>query len=262
MVSVDVSTSCERTNFTRKTINSKQMKKLSFLIIGVMLVLSVSFAGCNKVSEKKMKTAIDSLSYAYGVGMGFSMNQNLQEFPAEINIDLFLDVFEAALKGDTGKLAISPDEAYGIFQQCLMTAQADAAKTTKEEVTKFLEKNGKKAGVVTTPSGLQYEVIKEGDGAKPADTSVVSVHYHGTLLDGKVFDSSVERGTPAEFPLNQVIKGWTEGIQLMSVGSKYKFWIPSDLGYGDQGGGGVIKPGDLLIFEVELLNIVNPDSAN
>lgn len=237
------------------------MKKLSLLFVGVMLVLSVSFAGCNKVSEKNMKTAIDSLSYAYGVGMGFSMNQNLQEFPAEINIDLFLDVFEAALKGDTGKLAISPDEAYGIFQQCLMTAQADAAKTTKEDVAKFFEKNGKKAGVVTTASGLQYEVIKEGEGAKPADTSVVSVHYHGTLMDGKVFDSSVERGSPAQFPLNQVIKGWTEGIQLMSVGSKYKFWIPSDLAYGDQGGGGVIKPGDMLIFEVELLEIVNPDSA-
>jgi len=208
-----------------------------------------------------MKTAIDSLSYAYGVGLGFSINQNLKEFPAEINIDLFLDVFEAALRGDTGKLAISPDEAYMIFQRCLATAQADAAKKTKEEVAKFLEKNGKKAGVVTTASGLQYEVIKEGTGPKPTDTSTVSVHYHGTLMDGTVFDSSVERGNPAQFPLNQVIKGWTEGIQLMSVGSKYKFWIPSDLGYGDQGGGGVIKPGSLLIFEVELLGIVGQEPA-
>lgn len=238
------------------------MKKLSFLFVGVMLVLSVSFAGCsNKVSEKKMKTAVDSLSYAYGVGMGFSMHQNLQEFPAELNIDLFLDVFEAALKGDTGRLAISPEDAYGIFQQCLMTAQADAAKATKEEVAKFMEKNGKRAGVVTTASGLQYEVLKEGEGPKPVDTSVVSVHYHGTLMDGEVFDSSVERGAPAQFPLNQVIAGWTEGIQLMSVGSKYKFWIPSDLAYGDNGAGGMIKPGAMLVFEVELLDIVNSDSA-
>jgi FKBP-type peptidyl-prolyl cis-trans isomerase len=236
------------------------MKKLSILFMGIMLVMSVCLASCSKTSEKSMKTAVDSLSYAYGVGMGFSMNQNLKEFPADINIDLFLAVFEKALKGDTGKLAISPDEAYMVFQRCMATAQTDAAKKTKEDVTKFMEKNGKKAGVVTTASGLQYEVIKEGTGPKPSDTATVSVHYHGTLLDGTVFDSSVDRGTPAQFPLNQVMKGWTEGLQLMSVGSKYKFWIPSELGYGDQGGGGTIKPGAMLIFEVELLSIVGQEA--
>ncbi len=230
------------------------MKKLSFLFVGIMLVLSVSFASCSKTSEKRMKTSIDSLSYAYGVGMGFSLGENLkQELPVGMNIDLFLDVFEAALKGDTGKLAISPDEAYKVYQQCMMTVQAQAAEKNKKDVSKFLESNGKKAGVVTTPSGLQYEVIKEGNGPKPTDTSTVKVNYHGTLIDGKVFDSSVDRGEPVEFVLNQVIRGWNEGIKYMSVGSKYKFWIPSDLAYGDQGAGGVIKPGDLLIFEVELL---------
>jgi FKBP-type peptidyl-prolyl cis-trans isomerase FklB len=142
-----------------------------------------------------------------------------------------------------------------VFQRCLATVQAEAAEKTKAENKDFLEKNGKKAGVKTTASGLQYEVIKEGTGAKPTDTTTVSVHYHGTLMDGTVFDSSVDRGTPASFKLNQVIKGWTEGIQLMSVGSKYKFWIPSDLAYGDMGSGGVIKPGALLIFEVELLGL-------
>jgi FKBP-type peptidyl-prolyl cis-trans isomerase len=143
----------------------------------------------------------------------------------------------------------------------MVTVQQEAAVATKEEAKKFLEKNAKVSGVVTTPSGLQYQVIKEGNGPKPVDSATVSVHYHGTLLDGTVFDSSVDRGTPAEFPLNRVIKGWTEGIQLMSVGSKYKFWIPADLAYGDNGAGGQIKPGSLLIFEVELLSIkgVTPD---
>lgn len=239
------------------------MKKLSILFMGVMLVISMSFASCSKGSGGKMKTSVDSLSYAYGVGLGSSIQQNLAEFPAELNIDLFLKVFEKALRADTADLAFSSDEAIMVFQRCMATVQAEAATKTKAEAVKFLEKNGKKAGVVTTASGLQYEVIKEGTGPKPNDSSTVSVHYHGTLLDGTVFDSSVDRGNPAQFPLNRVIKGWTEGIQLMSVGSKYKFWIPSDLGYGDNGGGGKIKPGALLIFEVELLKIMDgsPEAA-
>jgi FKBP-type peptidyl-prolyl cis-trans isomerase FklB len=143
----------------------------------------------------------------------------------------------------------------------MVSAQAEAAVASKAEAKTFLEKNGKKEGVKTTASGLQYQVIKEGTGVKPTDSSMVSVNYHGTLMDGTVFDSSVERGQPAQFPLNQVIKGWTEGIKLMSVGSKYKFWIPADLAYGDQGAGGKIKPGALLIFEVELLKIIDPKEA-
>jgi len=137
----------------------------------------------------------------------------------------------------------------------MATAQAEAATKTKAEAKAFLEKNAKEKGVVTTASGLQYKIIKEGQGPKPTDTSTVSVNYNGTLLDGTVFDSSIERGQPAEFPLNRVIKGWTEGIKLMSVGSKYKFWIPSELAYGDNGAGGKIKPGALLVFDVELLAI-------
>lgn len=229
--------------------------------MGIMLVMSMSFASCSKASGGKMKTAVDSLSYAYGVGMGSSLQQNLNQFPAKLNIDLFLAVFEKALKADTANLAISPGEAYVVFQKCMATVQAESAIKTKAEAKAFLEKNGKKAGVKTTASGLQYEVIKEGTGPKPNDSSTVSVHYHGTLIDGTVFDSSVDRGNPAQFPLNRVIKGWQEGIQLMSVGSKYKFWIPSELGYGDNGGGGVIKPGALLIFEVELLKIVDPSEV-
>jgi len=237
------------------------MKKFSILLSVAMLVFSMCFASCSKVSGSKMKTAADSLSYAYGVGMGSNMAQNLDQFPAKINVDLFLAVFEKALKNDTADLAISPKDAYMVFQKCMASAQAEAAVAAKAEAKEFLDKNGKKDGVKTTASGLQYQVIKEGTGPKPADTSTVSVHYKGTLLDGTVFDSSIDRGTPAEFPLNRVIKGWTEGIQLMSVGSKYKFWIPADLGYGDNGAGGKIKPGALLTFEVELLKIVDPKVA-
>jgi FKBP-type peptidyl-prolyl cis-trans isomerase len=239
------------------------MKKLSILFTAAMLVMGMSFASCSKTSGSKMKTAVDSLSYAYGVGMGTNLAQNLEQFPAKLNVDLFLATFEKALKGDTADLAITPQQAYEVFQRCLQTAQLEAAAETKKEVKKFMEKNAKADGVKTTPSGLQYQVLKEGNGPKPTDSSTVRVHYHGTLIDGTVFDSSVDRGTPAEIPLNRVIKGWTEGIKLMSVGSKYKFWIPSELAYGDNGAGGKIKPGSMLIFEVELLGIqgVTPEPA-
>jgi FKBP-type peptidyl-prolyl cis-trans isomerase len=233
------------------------MKKLSILVTAAMLVMGMSFASCSKTSGSKMKTSVDSLSYAYGVGMGTNLAQNLEQFPAKLNVDLFLAVFEKALKGDTANLAITPQQAYEVFQRCLATAQQEAAVATKAEAKAFLEKNGKKDGVKTTASGLQYEVIKEGAGPKPTDSSTVSVQYHGTLLDGTVFDSSKDRGQPAQFPLNRVIKGWSEGIQLMNVGAKYKFWIPADLAYGDQGAGGKIKPGSLLVFEVELISILD-----
>ena len=119
----------------------------------------------------------------------------------------------------------------------------------------FLAENAKKDGIKVTESGLQYEVITEGDGASPKATDVVKVHYEGTLISGQIFDSSIKRGEPVEFPLNQVIPGWTEGVQLMKVGSKYRFFIPSNLAYGEQGAGGMIAPNSALIFEVELLEI-------
>ena len=128
---------------------------------------------------------------------------------------------------------------------------------TKEKGKAFLAENKKKEGVIETASGLQYKVVKMGTGPKPHETDKVKVHYHGTLIDGTVFDSSVERGEPIEFPLNGVIKGWTEGVQLMPVGSKFIFYIPSDLAYGDRDAGPTIKGGSTLIFEVELLEI-NP----
>ena len=139
-----------------------------------------------------------------------------------------------------------------------MAAKAKAkAEAVKVESKKFLEENAKKEGVKTTESGLQYTVIKEGEGAKPKATDTVKVHYKGTLVDGTEFDSSYKRGEPISFPLNGVIKGWTEGLQLMPVGSTYRFFIPSDLGYGDRGAGADIPGGAALIFDVELIEI-NP----
>ena len=177
----------------------------------------------------------------------------------------FLDTLVAGmtdvLKGTGSKIA--PAEAQEIMTKLQTEMQAktqakagESAKKNIEEGKAFLEKNAKAEGVKTTASGLQYSVMKEGAGEKPKATDTVKVHYHGTLLDGKVFDSSVERNDPATFPLDGVIKGWTEGLQLMTVGSKYKFVLPSELAYGERGAGGDIGPNAVLTFEVELLEIV------
>ena len=138
---------------------------------------------------------------------------------------------------------------------CIRLAEWEFKNGDAEKGKAYLAENAKKDGVKVTASGLQYEVIKEGTGKKPAATDTVSVHYEGTLINGQVFDSSIRRGQPVEFPLNRVIPGWTEGVQLMSVGSKYRFVIPSNLAYGEHGAGGAIGPNETLIFEVELLDI-------
>ena len=145
------------------------------------------------------------------------------------------------------------------FQKKLQEIANEQKKKVADENAKvsadFLAENAKKDGIKVTESGLQYEVITEGNGASPKATDVVKVHYEGTLISGQIFDSSIKRGEPVEFPLNQVIPGWTEGVQLMKVGSKYRFFIPSNLAYGEQGAGGMIAPNSALIFEVELLEI-------
>ncbi|KXK41853.1 MAG: Peptidylprolyl isomerase [Bacteroidetes bacterium OLB11] len=137
----------------------------------------------------------------------------------------------------------------------LNQAKAQKLKENLEAGLSFLEENKKKEGVVSLPSGLQYEVLQEGDGAKPKETDTVTCHYHGMLIDGKVFDSSVQRGIPASFPLNRVISGWTEALQLMNVGSKWRLYLPPHLAYGEQQAGPMIGPNSTLIFEVELLGI-------
>lgn len=196
-------------------------------------------------------------SYGIGVDIGSNMQrQKLDLDPKAIAAGL-ADAF-------AGKPALTAEEVRATLMEFQKQAQAKAearAKTAGEDNLKagkeFLEANAKKEGVKTTASGLQYKVVKQGDGAKPTATDKVTVHYTGTLIDGKKFDSSVDRGQPATFPLNGVIKGWTEGLQLMPVGSKFQFFIPADLAYG-QNAPASIGPGQVLIFDVELLKIEAP----
>ncbi len=223
------------------------------------VVSAMTLTSCcsNGVSLSKTNATIeDSLSYAYGVGLGDNLRQNLGSMPAEIDVDLFLSALTKTMKNQDDKLQIKPEEAYQVFQRCLMAAVEKKNQENMKEGADYMAENAKKDGVVTTASGLQYEILTAAEGPKPTATDRVKVHYTGTLLDGTVFDSSVDRGTPAEFGVNQVISGWQEGLQLMNVGSKVRFVIPANSAYGDRGAGELIQPGSTLIFEVELLEIL------
>lgn len=193
---------------------------------------------------------MEKLSYALGMSMASSL---MQSGVNEIDIDSFTQAFSDIINGN--EPAMSPQEANQILQVFFSKREDDLLTQNKEEGLAFLEANKTKEGVTTLPSGLQYEILKEGNGPKPKATDRVKTHYHGTLLNGKVFDSSVQRGQPAVFGVNQVIKGWVEALQLMPVGSKWKLYIPSELAYGEQGAGNSIAPNSALIFEVELLDI-------
>ena len=233
------------------------MKKVSVLVAAAV-VSGMFFTSCGPKTNVSLKSDVDSVSYAIGVSTGLGYKENLKTLPgAEANVDALIAGFVQAIKGDSTKMNM--EEAREYMQKYFVEASAKEANKTKEEGEKFLADNKTQSGVITTESGLQYQVITEGTGAKPTAEDHVKVHYTGTLLDGTKFDSSIDRGEPAEFPVSQVIKGWTEGLQLMPVGSKYIFWIPSDLAYGDRGAGQVIKPDSTLKFEVELLEIVNND---
>ena len=230
------------------------MKFLSLVTIALLVV------SCNKngVSKKPLKTELDSVSYAIGMDVAKNVKKSFDEF----DNDLFIQGFVNA--SDSTDIMIDEVKAQQLVrayfqkkQQADMAKRQMEAKENKEAGDKFLAENKTKEGVKTTESGLQYIVLKEGTGEKPTTASKVKVHYHGTLIDGTVFDSSVDRGEPSEFGVTQVIKGWTEGLQLMPVGSKYKFFIPSELAYGaNPRPGGVIKANAALIFDVELLEIV------
>ena len=194
---------------------------------------------------------MNKVSYALGLSIG--QNFRASGFD-EINLDDFLSGVRDVLEGSEPQM--SYDEAKVVINDYFQEVHRMAVEQNKEAGEEFLKINGHKTGVVTLPSGLQYEVIKMGDGAKPALTDTVECHYHGTLINGQVFDSSMDRGQTAKFPLQGVIKGWTEILQLMPVGSKWKVTIPSDLAYGDRGAGEMIQPGSTLIFIIELIAIV------
>ena len=197
--------------------------------------------------------SMDKVSYFIGNNIG----QNFKSQGIAIDIPALNEGIKAALSGEKPKYTqeelMTAMQAFEASMQAKAAARGQEAKAAGD---KALAENGKRKGVTTTASGLQYEVIKEGNGPKPTATEKVSVHYHGTLLSGKVFDSSVERGMPITFGVQEVIKGWTEALQLMPVGSKWKIYIPSQLAYGENGAGGDIGPNEALIFEVELLGIV------
>lgn len=235
-------------------------------VLAVITVISTMLS-CNTkgTAQKALNTEVDTVSYSLGIDIASKLKAN---FP-EIDKDIFI---QGVMNGiDSTDILITPENTEVILRTFFQKKQEEAQKKQKEEASKkieaefgdtkaegvkFLEANKAAKGVQVTESGLQYIVLKEGKGEKPAETSTVKVHYHGTLIDGTVFDSSVDRGTPAEFPVNRVIKGWTEGLQLMSVGSKYKFFIPQELAYGAfPREGGAIKPFMPLIFEVELLEV-------
>ena len=207
-------------------------------------------------ADDSLKTPKDKLSYSIGMDIGGSLKQQAIDIDPEILARGFQDV----MKGD--KTLLTRDEAVQVitaFQQ-EMRAKIEAAKKTEGEKNKkegeaFLAANKKKKGVKTTASGLQYKVIKEGTGAKPKATETVSTNYKGTLIDGKEFDSSYKRGQPVSFPVNGVIAGWTEALQMMKVGSKWELVIPANLAYGERGTGENIGPNATLVFEVELLGI-------
>lgn len=193
---------------------------------------------------------MDKLSYAWGLAMG----KQLQAMGVkEINSEDFKNGVKVAFDGGTPEISV--EEAQKIINDYLQDLEKKASAAARAEGEAFLAENGKKEEVRTTPSGLQYVVEKEGEGAQPTAEDEVTVHYTGKLLNGTVFDSSVNRGEPATFPLNRVIPGWTEGVQLMKEGAKYKFFIPSDLAYGANGVPNVIPPHSTLIFEVELIKV-------
>jgi FKBP-type peptidyl-prolyl cis-trans isomerase FklB len=195
----------------------------------------------------------DLEKFSYALGMSISANL-IQSGVKTVSPEAFITALKDVFSGVQPR--VKPEEANKILESFMAKAQEGEGNKNLEEGLAFLAENSKKEGVIELPSGLQYEVISEGDGEIPTASNQVKCHYHGTLIDGTVFDSSVERGQPADFPVNGVIQGWVEALQLMSVGSKWKLYIPSELAYGPNGAGGAIGPNAALIFEVELLEIL------
>lgn len=203
------------------------------------------------MTEQKLTDELDKFSYSLGMSIAGNL---IQSGIKTVNPEIFLEAFKDVFEGEMPK--IMPEEANKILEEFIGKANAGQGEDNLLEGLKFLAENSKQKGVIELPSGLQYKVLNEGDGDFPNVTDKVRCHYHGTLINGSVFDSSVERGQPADFPVNGVIQGWIEALQLMATGSKWRLFVPSELAYGQQGAGGAIGPNTALIFDVELLEII------
>lgn len=237
------------------------MKKYVFILTTLTIIMSTFDLSAKKVTNKEvrqeepqveLKTKVDTASYSFGICVGSQMKTYVEQM--EFDKGLFAKALCDYIFDNPTAMTLDQAKKFAFDYENEVREQA--VKKSKEQESQFLEANKKREGVKVTPSGLQYQVVKMGDGAKPTATNTVRVHYEGFLTDGTKFDSSVDRGKPTEFPLNGVIKGWTEGLQLMPVGSKFTFYIPSELGYGANGAGNAVPPYATLIFEVELLDIV------
>ena len=234
------------------------MKKINVWMMAAAAAACVKMNSCNQgvSTDAKLSSQIDSLSYAVGINVGNNIKASAATFPGEdsLKIDLVIKGLLTVLK-DSAAQKMTFEDASAYINAYIMKVQQAQAEAELKVGQDFLAANRSKEGVITTASGLQYKVITEGTGAKPTVKDKVRCHYTGRLLDGTVFDSSVQRGQPAEFEVGQVIPGWQEVLQLMPVGSKFQVWIPSNLAYGTQGAG-PIKPNSTLEFEIELLEIV------
>lgn len=220
------------------------------IIILSSLILLIACKTEKTNESANLVTELDSVSYSLGVNIGENIKKQFE--------DINLENFEHGIKDvlETEKEAkISDNQAQAIISSYFSKKQQKESESVIEKGISYLQENAKREGVITLESGLQYEIINDGSGLKPNIDDNVTTHYHGTLVDGTVFDSSVDRGEPASFPVGGVIKGWTEALQLMNVGSKWKLYVPYDLAYGERGAGAQIGPYSTLIFEVELISI-------
>lgn len=231
-------------------------KSFFYLLIASILLLVVNCQQKNTARSPKLVTAADSAGYAIGILVGNNNKQQINNAPGggDINLEAMTAGFRSASLDE--ELEMTVEAANSFLGDYFEQASKKAGQENLESGNAFLEQNKNREGVNVTPSGLQYEVLKQGSGEKPDSTDRVRVHYHGTLVDGTVFDSSVDRGEPAVFGVGQVIPGWTEALQMMPVGSKWKIYIPSELAYGERGAGNDIGPNSTLVFDVELLEIV------